>query len=538
MAHAPPVAEDTLYEDRDSRPARRRIPWTFVAIALLFLILAGARIATKRPWVDEAWFTGPALDLVTHGRFGTPVLEPTGSHLILYKPGAVLTGINQHTYWIMPLYSLSLAAWGKVFGFTVFSMRVPSLFWGVLLLGCIWIIVRRLGGSSGAAALATAILAVEFGFVDAGSDGRMDMMSAALGFAGLAAYLTLRERSLLRAALIGHALCAVALFTHPNGMFAAASLVFCMLWLDFRRVISVKFAGAVAGPYLAGAMAWGLYIARAPAEFAAQFGANSAHRSGDLLHPLQAVYKEFAERYLLHHFLPPSGGAFAWMKIIGLLLFAGAMAAVIAIPALRRHPGYRLLVWLALLRFLMMSVGASWKLEYYLVHATPLYAAIAGIAGWWFWTQPRRMGRMIAAAALGGYFAVQLAVFAHLATAISAYSKKYVPAVNYVKSILRPDDLVAGAADLAFGMGFYNPQLVDDIWLGKRSGKRPTIVVVDDWYYGEVVMANIPTAAVYNRWVNDQLKHEFSLVKELDGYSIYRRQGELRSPEQVGDRLH
>jgi len=517
------LAEETVDEDRDTTPVRRRFPWIFVAIATTFVTLAATSVATKRPWVDEAWFTGPALDLATHGRFGTPILEPTGSHLTLYKPGAVLTGINQHTYWIMPLYPLSLAVWGKMFGFSVFSIRVPSLFWGVLLLGSVWIIVRRLGGTPGAAALATAILAMEFGFIDAGSDGRMDMMSAALGFAGLAAYLSLRERSLIRAALVGHALCAASFFTHPNGMFAAASLVFCMWWLEGWRVVSVRIAGAAAAPYLAGAVAWGLYIARAPAEFAAQFGANSAHRSGSLLHPWRAIYEEFTLRYLLHHFLPDSGGAFAWMKITGLVLFLAAMVAVIAMPALRRQTRLRLLLWLAVLRFLMMSVGASWKLEYYLVHATPFYAAIAGITGWWFWTRPRRNARLIAVAALGGYFAVQLAVFAHLATAVSSYSRKYLPAVNYVKSILRPDDLVAGAADLAFEMGFYNPQLVDDIWLGHRSGKRPTIVVVDDWYYYECIISQLPAAAPYNRWVNDELRREFALVKSLDGYSIYRR---------------
>ena len=130
---------------------------------------------------------------------------------------------------------------------------------------------------------------------------------------------------------------------------------------------------------------------------------------------------------------------------------------------------------------------------------------------------------MIAVAALGAYFVVQLAVFAHLATAVSSYSRKYLPAVHYVKSILQPGDLVAGAADLAFGLGFYNPQLVDDIWLGRWSGKRPTIVVVDDWYYYECTIMNTPTAQPYKQWVNDQLTREFALVKALDGYSIYRR---------------
>ena len=60
----------------------------------------------------------------------------------------------------------------------------------------------------------------------------------------------------------------------------------------------------------------------------------------------------------------------------------------------------------------MMAVGASWKLEYYLVHALPFYAAIAGIVGWWFWTSPQKSRRLIAATLLGAYFVVQLGVFA------------------------------------------------------------------------------------------------------------------------------
>src|SRR4051794_35195524 len=108
MAHVAPeqpvIVPRAVLRERPPTPRRRRISRVFIAIAAIFVTLAAVRIGTKGPWVDEAWFTGPALDLATHGRFGTPVLEPTGSHLTLYKPGAVLTGINEHTYWIMPLY--------------------------------------------------------------------------------------------------------------------------------------------------------------------------------------------------------------------------------------------------------------------------------------------------------------------------------------------------------------------------------------------------------------------------------------------------
>src|ERR1039457_5083837 len=108
--------------------------WGALPIAVVFVAFALAMLFTKRPWVDEAWFTGPALDLVTHGRFGTLLLDPAGSHLRLNKPDIVLRGIDKHTYWVMPLYLLQLAAWDKIYGFSVFAMRMPSVLWaGVTL---------------------------------------------------------------------------------------------------------------------------------------------------------------------------------------------------------------------------------------------------------------------------------------------------------------------------------------------------------------------------------------------------------------------
>ena len=52
--------------------------WGTLTIALVFIAFALALVFTKGPWVDEAWFTGPALDLVTHGKFGTLLLDQIG----------------------------------------------------------------------------------------------------------------------------------------------------------------------------------------------------------------------------------------------------------------------------------------------------------------------------------------------------------------------------------------------------------------------------------------------------------------------------
>src|SRR5262249_48368844 len=135
--------------------------------------------------------------------------------------------------------------------------------------------------------------------------------------------------------------------------------------------------------------------------------------SRSLLHPFQAIYDEIHQRYLIHHFLP-FNGAWSTMKVIGLAVFVGAIFTLIAVPELRKRSGYRLLLCLTAVRFLMMAVGASWRLEYYLVHVLPFYSAITGIAAAWFWTHPVRIRRVAVASVLAVYFAVQLAVAGHL----------------------------------------------------------------------------------------------------------------------------
>ena len=64
---------------------------------------------------------------------GTTVLEPASSTWKSVK----LTGIDRHTYWVMPLNLLANAAGFRVFGFSVYSMRLLSLLWGLIAL-CAW----------------------------------------------------------------------------------------------------------------------------------------------------------------------------------------------------------------------------------------------------------------------------------------------------------------------------------------------------------------------------------------------------------------
>ena len=65
--------------------------------------------------------------------------------------------------------------------------------------------------------MTVALLGTDFVFIMRAAAGRMDMMSAALGYAALAAYLVLGNRSLNLAVFSAHSLVVLSGLTHPNG---------------------------------------------------------------------------------------------------------------------------------------------------------------------------------------------------------------------------------------------------------------------------------------------------------------------------------
>jgi len=189
---------------------------------------------------------------------------------------------------------------------------------------------------------------------------------------------------------------------------------------------------------------------------------------------------------------------------------------------LRKKSGCRLLLCLTLLQFLCLSIFTSFKVTYYIIYILPYFAAAAGIAISYLWSSGGMRIRVLCATALLSYLAVQTAAVLNLSMVTSGYRKEYSTVAAYLKSIIKPDDLVMGTSELGFSLGFRNPQLVDDVWLGYFSARRPTVLVVDRWYYGPVIESassrGMPTAGYY-----DTMFKSFRLVREMKGYRIYQR---------------
>ena len=231
---------------------------TILPILLLFAALAICCAHVNLPGTDEAWFASPAFNLITQGSFHTSVLDTTAA----FRKNN-MTGIDRHTYWIVPLYPLAQAAWDRIAGFGLFQVRYFSALWGLVAMWAWFRILMVTTGDRRVATLCLGLMAVDFTFVLAASWGRMDMMAAALGCAAIALFLSLHETNLTRAIFLSQACVAAAGLSHPLALGYFVGVAALTLYKDWRR-IRVPHVLAAAVPYLVGAGAWGLYIMQAP----------------------------------------------------------------------------------------------------------------------------------------------------------------------------------------------------------------------------------------------------------------------------------
>ena len=470
-------------------------------------------MATHRLSPNEGWFADTAFHLASTGRLGTTILEGKGTWL---------EGIGRRTYWILPLHPLCLALVFRIFGFGVWTMRGLSVAWGVVALVACFRIMRALAGTRMALA-AVLLAATDYHVVVVGSFGRMDMMCAALGSCGLAAYLGLRERSLPAAMLASNGLVAAACLTHPCGVLYVAGLIVTALQLDRRR-LTWRIVTLAALPYLAGAAGYGVYILQDPRLFARQFFGNVSGLAGEasnltrfsgLRDPLGALRREVVERY---------GNAFnaigAWTpaRLQGLVLIAyfGSVLVALMDAGLRRQRAVRVLLGLIGTTWVMLWLLDGLKLKVYVVHIVPAFAGLTTL--WiWNWTEglPRR--RFAAVAAM---VAIQVAGVAQAAREYS-YRNEYLATVQYLKQRAGPDSLIMASAEFGFAFGF-DRNVTDDMRLGYYTGKRPEFYVDSQWYEEWMRGAETREPAVYQHVRRTLAEHYREELRNYD-YTIYRR---------------
>jgi hypothetical protein len=507
-----PGAEQALPigEQVEDASATKGAQLTLVLIVLaLYLTLAISNSLTKCPIVDEGWFASPALNLATKGSMGTSVLEDSG---ILNRK---LAGIKEYTYWVMPLHLVAQAGWYHLLPFSLFTMRALSISWGLVGLAAWFLIVKNLSGDSKPALLAFALIALDYIFIMHASIGRMDMMCAALGFAALAAYMSLRARGLMWAVLASQSLVVASGLTHPNGIMSFIGVLFLTVYFDRAR-LEWRYLAVALAPYLLGALAWGLYILRSPSIFLAQFGNNASDRVPGLVSPWSALKLEITQKYLEAYGFAPYTTGPAHLKILILLAYVAAVVLAVSVRSIRQHKGYRALLVLTAIYF-VSETFFNHKLVFYLVHIMPFYAAILAVTVYWCWSKwPAR--RWIVVFGIGAFVLLQSGSVTYRIQQRD-YQRNFVPAATYLKENSNQSTLIMASAEMAFGPGF--DRVIDDPRLGYYTGKTPDYLVVGVDYDELFKLLQSTEPNVYQH-VNSLLTYQCKKVYDHTAYRIYR----------------
>jgi len=455
--------------------------------------------------------------MARHGYLGTTILESKGTWM---------DGIEQHTYWMPPVHLLLQALWYKLFGFGLLTLRSISLLAGTLALLAWYSVFGTLAGNRGIALIATGVLAIDSHFQMYGALGRPDMLCAALGSSGIAAFLHYREKSLRKALLLGHGFAAASCLTHPCGALYAVALMILMIYFE-REQVGWRTIGWVAPAYLIALAAWGVYIAQAPAQFAHQFFGNisgiateftSASRGSLMTHPLRALRAEYGLRYAGNFGRYETG--LARLPLIALGVYTLAVFLCLVIRPLRNNRGCRALLLIGAFDYLFMAFFDGLKGSAYLVHTLPLCAAFLAFSLWFAATKARmRSARWVVFPMVVLFVGVELTTSAR-DIMDTPERWDYEAAVDFLHQHNVPANIVAGA-EFAFAYGF-DSGIIDDPRLGYYTGRRPEYIAANPIQRGWIQRSEELYPAIHAYQVR-LLADEYRVVFHNSRYTIYQR---------------
>ena len=509
-----------------SSTSNTRKSYLFISLCILaiYLALTVGTALTEIPITDEGYFANPAFNLLTKGSFGTTILETFATPF---------KGMERHTYWIMPLQPLALSIWYRVFGFGVFSTRSLSIVWGLVALVSWFIIVRSLFKRTWLAFLLLALLSCDYIFIVCASSGRMDMMSAALGFAGFATYLRLRERSLIWAILVSQSLIVMSGLTHPMGLLPFFGLLCLSLYFDRKR-IGFKHVLIALTPYVIGGVAWLSYILQDPSSFVSQFFGNAMMGSEEssnsrfvgLFSPLTGLKLELTQRYVANFGWGQRDTSTTRFKILFLVLYVFGVLGSLLVREIRRTANYRILLGMTLIYFVGLTLIDSQKKYYYLVHIVPFYLTMCALFISWCWKRPNLFGKT-AALALSAIGLVEIAGLTYRIRRDN-YRNIFQPVVTVLKQNATAQSSIVTNPGVAFGLGF--PENVfNDPLFGYNTKKRFDFIIIDpETAYGVEQIKN-RDQEVYE-YITRLLADEYNQIYDHRSYTIYSRKSSQALP--------
>jgi hypothetical protein len=488
--------------------------WLLVAILGVYLVVAAWAAVNKLPWCDEGWYGGPVSNLLTHASPGTPNFY-----------SAVLPRVRQNTYWEAPGFIAGLTAWCKLIGFGILHVRAFSIFWGAAVLLLWYALLRMLGVQPFVRLLAVLFLSVDYMFVMDATYARADMMSLAFCFAAYAGYHWWRTSNFSIALFAASACAMVAGLTHPNAGLLTLIGLAVFIWPDRSR-LRWRHALICAIPFLLGAAAWGLYIARDLEAFRGQMGSNSSGRFSAVLHPLLSIRNEIVLRYFPAYGLGPHTAgtpATAILKVVSLLVELAGLIGCLLIPDLRKNFAVRrlLVVFAAYLSYYTFLEGT--RTTYYLIWILPFWTAWAAFSAAWAYSRGPFL-RLIALLSVLCMFAVPSGALLFKGLQ-SPGMRAYHETAAFLRERGAPNSSVFASIEFGYAFGFEEGRYTDDASLGLWSGLRPNYVVIDARWRDDVE-APPPRAHPWSFRSSEKLKRYCDVVFDRQYYRVYQCHGE------------
>lgn len=478
-----------------------------MTILAAYLILAGSTALTRQPYSDEGELASPAYTLVHRGYMTVIQWE---NHRA-----------SQKAYWTPPVFFLVEAAWQSLVGFGVVQFRLASVVSGLVLLLAAYFIVNALTHDGPLTLVVVSLLGLDYTFLQHAGVGRCEIMSLTFALCAIAAYVTMRERSLSLAIVTSHALMAASALTHPAGMLLwMPALVGLQASLDLRRH-QLRSLLLMALPYVVGGTAWGLYILENPAEFRSQLQISlSMGRLAGFGHPLVAVKREITERFLAYYGVRLNAPALVKLKMILPLGYLVGLASALLIPFARRYLFLRQVTVLFFVQFLILALVEGTKQFHYIVHVIPTLSAILGTVISLAW-QKRWVPRPLLAAAVTSLLVLQIGPTLFRVQE-DRYRQHFIPVLDYIRPYVERGEVLISQAEFSIPLGFPD-NIVTDPTYGWKRQHRPLLVVADE----TVLERNAADARERRpdlyRYLVQEFRAEYMPIFTRGNYTVYRR---------------
>lgn len=176
-------------------------------IILLFFILLTFLLHSKFPiFMDEALYSDIANNFIKGNGFST----------LLFKD--FIPHVEEHSYWYPPVYFLVLATTYLLFGVSITTARLLSLFCGSLVLIFVYFLTKHWYRSNKTIIITLIILATDHYFQDGSTVARMEILTLLLGIFALHFHLNFLSKKTTTHNLASGIFSALSLLSHPTAV--------------------------------------------------------------------------------------------------------------------------------------------------------------------------------------------------------------------------------------------------------------------------------------------------------------------------------